>query len=868
MKIHGYTVHRRNTTNTYTDGTAIAVKHSIHHKLIDDFISDTLAVEIETTTGKIVIATLYQPPARNYLPIPDFIHLFRRNSPVYMIADLNANHPTLGYRQTNTKGRQLHHLIHNRTLQHIGPDFPTYISHRSATTPDIILTNFRTYHNTHIEQGPLTTSDHIPIIFTISTTPIQAPAIPRPSYNQANWEKFSDELTQSCSSNNLPETPTLEEIDKEIQDWYMNVHNAIKNNIPTTHYTTLPHPPFSHHTKTLIIRFNAVKQHMQTHGWDIHIYRTYRNLRNSLQNTLIDDSNTYWSKIITETATLYSDPATFWRKIKNLSGNSTPNPHYLLDHNNAKVYTDNAKEQLHKQLWSNIYIQDDEHNGEDEIREEVNNFLNINHHRLTPHHTADITRLNANNYLTTPVTDNEIESIIKKIKKTCPGESGINKTILKHIPKEAIKRLKNIFNASLSAGYFPDKWKEAVLRLIPKPNKNPHHPSNYRPISLLEVPGKIFDRIINKRLRYHLQINDLYNPNQFGFRTQRGTTHALAIASEAIAQSKADKGQCNVVLRDIEKAFDKVWHLGLKYKILHLNLPDIFEKLLCDFLDDRTAKIKINSHIGESFGLHCGVPQGSVISPTLFTIYTHDIPSPNRGTQISYADDVTQIVNYEGQSKIMLNSITKREIERINSYERNWKIKTSINKFTIIRLGAMTNDPLLIDEDVYYTQNKGKMLGLTITTRGYNTHVNHRTQHAKRTLSKLYRFKNMPVKIKTHLIKTLVFPVLDYPPIPTHTLSKTQISKLQKVQNQALRFATNQRYPYTMNTIEIHTYTKTEPINIRLHNRAKKIWQRLENIQHPIYTTLTEKQENITRYNRNFPSSLNVINNEPQANYH
>ena len=423
MKIHGYAVHRRNTTNSNTDGTAIAVKNTIQHRLIDDFISDTLAVQLETTTGKIILATLYQPPARNYIPTPDFIHLFRGNTPVYMIADLNANHPTLGYRHTNTKGRQLHHLIHNRTLQHIGPHFPTFISHRSATTPDIILTNYRTYHNTHIEQGPLTTSDHIPIIFTISTKPIQTPITPRPSYSQANWESFSEELTQSCSTNNLPAHPTLEEIDNEIQDWYAKINSAIRNNIPSTHHITLPHPPFSHRTKILMIRFTAVKQHTQTHGWNIHTYRIYRNLQNSLHISLIEDSNSYWSKTITETATQYNDPATFWRKIRNLSGNNNPTPHYLLNEDNAKVYTNEGKAQLHKQLWSNIFTEDNEYNGDDETEEEVRNFLTLNHQRITPYHTGDITRLNSENYFTTPISNNEIESLIKKMKKTCLGES-------------------------------------------------------------------------------------------------------------------------------------------------------------------------------------------------------------------------------------------------------------------------------------------------------------------------------------------------------------------------------------------------------------------------------------------------------------
>lgn len=76
LKIHGYTTYRKNYTNTHTDGTAIAIKHTIKHKLFDDFTSDTLALETETNTGKILIATLYQPPARQFIPIPDFYKIF------------------------------------------------------------------------------------------------------------------------------------------------------------------------------------------------------------------------------------------------------------------------------------------------------------------------------------------------------------------------------------------------------------------------------------------------------------------------------------------------------------------------------------------------------------------------------------------------------------------------------------------------------------------------------------------------------------------------------------------------------------------------------------------------------------------------
>lgn len=84
-----------------------------------------------------------------------------------------------------------------------------------------------------------------------------------------------------------------------------------------------------------------------------------------------------------------------------------------------------------------------------------------------------------------------------------------------------------------------------------------------------------------------------------------------------IANKKTEGNQVSVILRDVKKAFDKVCHLGLKYKILQLDLPSPLERVLCDFLDDRSAKIQINKTIGPGFNLESGVPQGSVLSPTL-----------------------------------------------------------------------------------------------------------------------------------------------------------------------------------------------------------------------------------------------------------
>ena len=102
-------------------------------------------------------------------------------------------------------------------------------------------------------------------------------------------------------------------------------------------------------------------------------------------------------------------------------------------------------------------------------------------------------------------------------------------------------------------------------------------------------------------------------------------------------------------MRDVSKAFDKVWRNGLKYKIHKLNLPPIITKTLCNYIDNRTVAISLPKHEGPPFSIHSGVPQGSCISPTLYIIYTADTPKTLHGNyNITYADDITQIITQPG----------------------------------------------------------------------------------------------------------------------------------------------------------------------------------------------------------------------------
>ncbi len=158
---------------------------------------------------------------------------------------------------------------------------------------------------------------------------------------------------------------------------------------------------------------------------------------------------------------------------------------------------------------------------------------------------------------------------------------------------------------------------------------------NYRPISLLETPGKLFEKIIKGRLNAYLNDSNIIKDRQHGFRPNKGTTTARALTYEAIANALSEKHQVLVVLHDVAKAFDKVWHSGLKYKLLQLGMPSLLEKTLCTFLDSRIARISIGNELSNNINLLSGVPQGSVLSPTLYTLYTNDVPSAGPGYLIT-----------------------------------------------------------------------------------------------------------------------------------------------------------------------------------------------------------------------------------------
>ncbi len=273
------------------------------------------------------------------------------------------------------------------------------------------------------------------------------------------------------------------------------------------------------------------------------------------------------------------------------------------------------------------------------------------------------------------------------------------------------------------------------------------------------------------------------------------------------------------------KAFDKVWHNGLKYKLIRVRLADILQKVLCNFLDNRKAKINIGNEYSRDKDILSGVHQGSVLLPTLYTLYTNDLPPPEYGClDTMYADDITQIIAFPSKSKLMMKIKVEREIKRICKFERSWKIKNSEKKFKIIPIAQLKSKEITVIGKEIVTYTSGKLLGLNITSTDFVSHTRKTIKKGNDILTQLRRFRNLSPKMKATLIKTLLIPVLEYPLISIFVASQTQKRNMQIVLNKAIRFIhCNEREE--LNTKDLHIKYNITPSNISIFHSSKQIWE-------------------------------------------
>lgn len=180
--------------------------------------------------------------------------------------------------------------------------------------------------------------------------------------------------------------------------------------------------------------------------------------------------------------------------------------------------------------------------------------------------------------------------------------------------------------------------------MILKKGKSPNSVSSYRPISLLPVLSKLFERLLLDRLDPIISENDIIPRHQFGFCKHHSTIEQVHRVANKVRQSLERKEYCSAIFLDIQQAFDRVWLDGLLYKIKN-KLPYSFFPLLKSYLEGRMFRVKENDEYSGFYTIKAGVPQSSILGSMLYTIFTSDIPSTKGVITATFADDTAVLSN-------------------------------------------------------------------------------------------------------------------------------------------------------------------------------------------------------------------------------
>ena len=377
-------------------------------------------------------------------------------------------------------------------------------------------------------------------------------------------------------------------------------------------------------------------------------------------------------------------------------------------------------------------------------------------------------RRNANSIFFKPIVSVEIQDIITGLDNSkSSGPYSVPVKLLKVLNPQISELLAQIFNESLSVGIFPDKLKYAKVIPIHKKG-SPTDPSNYRPISLLSVFSKIFEKLIHRRLYDFLDKLNIFYPLQFGFREKHSTNHALISMTEAIRNTiDNQKYGCGVFI-DLKKAFDTVNHSILLRKLEHYGIRGVALDWFTSYLLGRKQYVSVNGHISGYCEITCGVPQGSVLGPLLFLIYINDLPSVSKSVAFYlFADDTN--IYFEASDLFTLQKVLNRELRHVKKWLDANKLSLNIDKTNFVVFHSPARklaEPIVLKfgrKKISRTDHV-RFLGVLLDeTLGWKPHLVELSRKLSRSVGIFYKLRHyVPADTLKTVYYALFYPFLTY----------------------------------------------------------------------------------------------------------
>ena len=466
---------------------------------------------------------------------------------------------------------------------------------------------------------------------------------------------------------------------------------------------------------------------------------------------------------------VYSADQSLVKKISCITNqNNKENIPVLVNDNNEVVNNDLDKAKLLNSLFSSQSIIDDSNKEVPEL--EVNRELILD--QIT-------------------ITELDVIDILKTLDTSkASGPDLISPKMLKEASEVLAYPLAKLFNISLLFNIFPQSWKCANVTPVFKKN-DPIKVDNYRPISLLSLLGKVFEKCVRKYIHNYIVQNNLITEHQSGFTSGDSTTNQLLFITNEFSKALDAGKEIRVVFFDISKAFDRVWHKGLLYKLSKMGIAGNLMEWIKSYLFSRNQRVVVNGTESDWININAGVPQGSILGPLFFLVCINDIVLEVNCSIKLFADDTTIYIIIENSNTAC--ELLNLNLEKVHRWSENWLVNFNPQKTESLLISRKTvsadHPPLSMNNIQVKEVEKHKHLGLIFNNNlHWGDHINSMLTKAQTKLNILRSLKfQLDRKSLQIMYFSFIRPILEYSDIIWDNCPLYMKQSLEKINIEAAR---------------------------------------------------------------------------------
>lgn len=826
-------------------GVALLISHNCPSTIIH------LNTNLQAVAARIhmhqltTICSIYLPPNET-IAQTSLSHLIDQLPPPFIIiGDFNAHSPLWGCSDKNHRGEQIESLISDFSLCLLNNGDSTHFHQPTKNFYAIDLAicspSLLPFYNFWVSND-LHNSDHFPIFLSLITNQSNSNhSVSRYIHEKADWITFT-------SLANITREMVQVDTNTALHNIINTIINAANSTIPRTSGKCKNRKPWWNQECQ-----DAKKK--QRKAWDT--FRRYPTTDNLIH---FKKSKSYARKVRRRSqreswinyvsSITYNTPSKIvWTKAKRAMGLYTEHPISCLIENGQTI---SDISEISNKLAAAFSVNSSDNSYRD-------NFLR---HKLQSERKNINFNTNSHQSYNSPFNEFELIRFLHSLRNTSPGPDGITNCMLKHLSQNSLSNLLYFYNKLWSDHTFPTAWHKAIVIPFPKPGKDATNASNYRPIALTSCLCKLFEKMVNARLTYILETRNLISPNQSGFRKGRSTPDNIIALESDIRNAFLRKNHLVSIFFDMEKAYDRTWRYGILHDLYDLGFRGNLPFFIKNFLSCRLFRVSIGNVLSHIYSQDEGVPQGSVLSVTLFSIKINNIlnqlPPSVKGTL--YVDDLQ--ISCQGKDMRFIERQLQSAIRRITCWTDNNGFKFSADKTSCVHFcrkrGIHPDPDIFMDNKKINVVDCVRFLGIYFDKK--LTFLPHALQLRKKCEKSLNLLKVLSNTswgadrtTMLRIYRAVIRSKIDYACASYGSARKEVLRKLDTVHHSALRICSGAFR--TSPVASLYTTCNEPSLHlIRQQLSLNYFFSVLSHPNHPLHSILLDKS--LDRLYCNRPSSI------------